>query len=198
MTTDGGFLGPAASTPEADGLYDGDLSGLGYVMNLTRLWAQVPATLPALGSLLGQATEAGELTLRQRGVLVTATASALGDSYCSLAWGGKLAESADPAVAAAVLAGTDEGLDPTERALARWARQVVRDPSGTTAQDVQSLRDVGLTEQQIFAVTLFVALRLAFSTVNGALGARPDRQIAEALPPEVRSAVTFGRPVADG
>jgi len=30
------------------------------------------------------------LTFRQCGILVTAAASAFGDSYCSLAWGGKL------------------------------------------------------------------------------------------------------------
>jgi hypothetical protein len=41
-----------------------------------------------------------------------------------------------------------------------------------------------------------VALRLAFSTINDALGAQPDGALARALPPEVRQAVTYGRPVA--
>jgi hypothetical protein len=44
---------------------------------------------------------------------------------------------------------------------------------------------------------LFVGLRVAFSTVNDALGARPDRELHAALPAEIRDAVTFGRPVAD-
>ena len=41
---------------------------------------------------------------------------------------------------------------------------------------------------------LFVALRLAFSTVNDALGAAPDRELTERAPAPVRAAVTFGRP----
>ena len=53
-----------------------------------------------------------------------------------------------------------------------------------------------LDDGQIFAVTAFVALRLAFSTVNDALGAQPDALLAQALPAEVREAVSFGRPVA--
>ena len=80
--------------------------------------------------------------------------------------------------------------------MAAWARKVARDPNATTPADVQALRDAGLDDEQIFAITTFVALRLAFSTVNDALGAQPDAQLAQSLPPEVRQAVTWGRPVA--
>jgi hypothetical protein len=59
-----------------------------------------------------------------------------------------------------------------------------------------ALRDSGLDDGQIFAVTAFVALRLAFSTINDSLGAQPDAQLAQSLPPQVREAVTYGRPVA--
>ena len=80
--------------------------------------------------------------------------------------------------------------------MAAWARKVARDPNATTPADVQALRDAGLDDEQIFAITTFVALRLAFSTVNDALGAQPDAQLAQSLPPEVRDAVTYGRPAA--
>jgi alkylhydroperoxidase family enzyme len=80
--------------------------------------------------------------------------------------------------------------------MAAWARKVVRDPNATTPADIQELRDAGLGDDQIFAITAFVALRLAFSTINDALGAQPDAQLAESLPAEVRQAVTYGRPVA--
>ena len=46
-----------------------------------------------------------------------------------------------------------------------------RDPNSTTAADVQSLRDAGFDDGQIFAISVFVALRIAFSIVNDALGA---------------------------
>jgi alkylhydroperoxidase family enzyme len=193
-----GFLSPA---PESEGtrrLYDGDVAGDGYVMNLTRVWAHRPELIDRLTELLGGATEAAGLTLRQRGVLVTTVASVLGDSYCSLAWGQKLADAAGVEVAVAALTGVEEPLAPDERALAAWARQVVRDPSSTTVADVQLLRDAGFDDSQIVAITAYVAGRLAFSTVNDALGARPDAELGSSVDPAVRAAVTWGRPVADG
>ena len=60
----------------------------------------------------------------------------------------------------------------------------------------QSLRDAGFDDAQIFAISVFVALRIAFSTVNDALGAQPDQQLGVDAPDAVRDAVTFGRPIA--
>jgi SAM-dependent methyltransferase/alkylhydroperoxidase family enzyme len=188
-----GFLAPPRHTPEAQHLFDDDLDAVGYVTNASRLWAFMPASLQGLSDLMGHATEAGSLTFRQRAVLVTAAASTLGDSYCSLAWGKRLAGEVGADVAAAVIRGEDEGLDPSDQVLAQWARRVATDPNAIVAGDVQALREGGFDEAQIFAITAFVALRLAFSTVNDALGARPDRELDASTPQCVRSAVTFGR-----
>ncbi len=190
-----GFLAAPRHTPEAQHLFDNDLEGVGYVTNVSRLWAYMPTTLDGLSDLMGQATRAGSLTLRQRAVLVTAAASTLGDSYCSLAWGKKLAVESGSDVAVAVIRGEDECLDTAERALAQWARAVATDPNDIDATDLQCLRDAGFDEEQIFAITTFVALRLAFSSINDALGARPDHQLGSSTPEPVVSAVTFGRPL---
>ena len=188
-----GFLAAAAETPETRRLFDGDLAGLGYVMNVSRLWAHQPGALHALSELLEEITRAGSLSFRQRAVLVTSAAATLGDSYCSLAWGKKLAEVSRPEVAAAVIDGGTEGLEDDEKALATWARQLARDPNAITNDDVERLRQAGFGDDQIFAITAFVALRLAFATVNDALGAVPDSELSAGVPHEVRSAVSFGR-----
>jgi SAM-dependent methyltransferase/alkylhydroperoxidase family enzyme len=197
-STDAGFLDAPEMSADAQRLYDDDVEELGYVMNASKLWAYQPGTQVGLFELLGQAVRAGSLSFRQRGILVTACASALGDAYCSLAWGKKLAGEAGAALAGGVLRGDDDELDDSERALARWARKITRDPNATAAGDVQALRDAGYDDAQIFAITVFVALRIAFSTVNDALGARPDRALGDAVPGPVRDAVTFGRPVGVG
>jgi alkylhydroperoxidase family enzyme len=172
-----------------------DLNGAGYVTNVSRLWSHLPSTLNGLADLMAETTDAADLSYTQRAVLVTAAASALGDSYCALAWGKKLADATSPAVAEAVIAGGSEGLDDQSLvALAGWARQVARGPNEITDADVQALRDVGFDDAQIFALTTFVALRLAFASVNDALGAAPDLELQESVPDAVRSAVTFGRP----
>jgi alkylhydroperoxidase family enzyme len=84
-----------------------------------------------------------------------------------------------------------------ESALARWARQVVRAPNAISAADVDHLRTAGFTDEEIINATVFVAFRLGFSTVNDALGARPDMQLAAAAPMEVRKAVNYGRTVSE-
>ena len=190
------FLTDPPMSPQVQALYDEDLAGDGYVWNVSRLWAHQPDTQKGLFELMSQAFGPSGLTFRQRGILVTAAASALGDSYCSLAWGGKLGKASDAAIAAGVLDGSDAGLTDQEKAMAAWARQVATNPNATTQADVQALRDAGLGDGQIFAITAFVALRLAFSTINDSLGAQPDAELAQSLPPEVREAVTYGRPVA--
>ena len=190
------FLAAPRHTPDVQRLFDADLDGVGYVTNVSRLWAYMPATLDGLSDLMGQATQAGSLTLRQRAVLVTAAASTLGDSYCSLAWGKKLAAETDPEAAAAVIRGADADLEPGERALANWARAVTADPNAIEARDVQHLRDAGFSEAQIFAITTFVALRLAFATINDALGTSPDSELGASTPGPVLSAVRFGRTLA--
>jgi uncharacterized peroxidase-related enzyme len=187
------FLAEPPVTPRIQALYDADVASYGYVMNLNRAWAHQPDAHDALFDLIGAVAREGGLSMRERGILVTACASTMGDSYCSLAWGAKLASESDPAFAAAALSGPAEGMTEAERAMADWARKVAADPNATTAADVQILRDAGLDDGRIFAVTAFVALRMAFSTVNDALGAVPDDELRAAAPDEVRDAVTWGR-----
>jgi len=192
----GSFLKEPPVSPQVRALYDEDLADGGYVWNVSRLWAHQPDTLDQLFELMSEAFTPSGLSFRQRGILVAAAAAALGDSCCSLAWGGKLGQASDAALAAGVLQGSDAGLTGQEKAMAAWARKVAKDPNATTPADIQALRDAGLDDGQIFAITAFVALRLAFSTINDALGVQPDAQLAQSLPPEIRDAVTYGRPVA--
>ncbi|MDQ6855935.1 MAG: hypothetical protein M3Z57_02525 [Candidatus Dormibacteraeota bacterium] len=191
-----GFLSVPEQTAEAQSLFDDDVSELGYVMNSSKLWAYQPGTVDGLFDLMRKATSTNRLSVRQRGILVTACASTLGDSYCSLAWGSKLAQASDAQTASGVLRGQDDTLTPAELAMAGWARKVARDPNGTSAADVQELRDAAFGDDQIFAITVFVALRIAFSTVNDALGLCPDAALRSTAPQEVLEAVTFGRPIA--
>jgi alkylhydroperoxidase family enzyme len=191
-----GFLGSPPTTPQAQALYDEDVAESGYVWNVSRLWGYQPETVNRLFELMSEAFKPSGLTFRQRGILVAAAASTLGDSYCSMAWGGKLADATSTDLAAGVLNGRDGKLSEQEKAMAEWTRKIVKDPNATTTVDVQTLRDAALTDEQIFAITAFVALRVAFSTINDSLGAQPDAQLVENLPQEVVNAVTFGRPAS--
>jgi alkylhydroperoxidase family enzyme len=187
------FLAEPDPTDEVRTMYDDDVAGDGYVMNLTRVWAHDPPTHDALAGLLGSCADLAGLSFRDKGVLVSACASTIGDAYCSLAWGHRLAGEVGADVAVGVLTGDDSGLDDRERTLAAWARRVARDPNGATAAEVEALRAVGYDDRQILGLTAYVAVRLAFSTVNDALGAIPDDELRARADPAVRDAVTWGR-----
>lgn len=191
------FLNAPPDDDATTAFYRGTLEAEGFVMNFSRLWAWRPATCDGFSALRSQLMATTSLSPRECAALICAAAASVGDSYCSLAWGTKLAAETDPSTAAAVLrGGGSPGLAPREGALANWARKVTSDPNATVAADVDALRAAGLSEQEIFDATVLIAFRVAFTTVNGALGARPDWQLADAAPAPVREAVTYGRPVA--
>lgn len=193
----GGFLAEPEPSDAVRAKYASDVADDGYVMNLTRVWAQAPPVDDAWTAFAVASAEAAGLTFRQKGIVVTALAAELGDAYCSLAWGARLAKASDARTARAVLDGKDDGLDDDERTIAAWARQLVRDPNGTTAADVEALRRAGFDDRGILGLTAYIAARIAFSTVNDALGAVPDAQLRAAAPAPVRDAVTYGRVAVD-
>src|SRR5437773_1289650 len=137
----GSFLEEPPVSPHVQALYDEDLADGGYVWNVSRLWAHQPDTLKRLFELMSQAFTPSGLNFRQRGILVPAAAAALGDSYCSLAWGGKLGKASDAAVAAGALSGSDAGLTDEEKAMTAWAREIARAPNATTPAGIQALHD---------------------------------------------------------
>lgn len=188
------FLNDPPPSPQVDAFYDASRESDGYVGNFTRLWCWRPDLFRSFVDLRLSLMDATTLSDREVAIVVTATVSAMGDSYCSLAWGSKLAKLAGGETAAGVIAGGLPGdLSARESALAEWCRQVVRDPMATTPEQVADLRGAGFDDREIFEATLLLGLRLAFSTVNDALGAQPDRQLADEAPAPVREAVTFGR-----
>lgn len=188
------FISAPASSAAVERLYQESEKSEGFVMNLTRAWAWRPEVFQGFAQVRSRLMQDTSLSKRELAVLVCATAAQLGDSYCALAWGRTLTREADAAAAAAVIdAGDAPSLTARDRALAAWARKVVRDPNGTQREDIEALRAAGLDDREIFDATAFVAFRLAFSTVNDALGVAPDAELTQQVPQEVRQAVAFGR-----
>jgi alkylhydroperoxidase family enzyme len=170
----------------------------GYVMNYIRLWSWRADVHAAFSEARGLLSATSSLSKREIAILNATTASRAGDSSCSIAWGGKLADVSDVATAAALLQGRETpAFADRERALISWAAKVVEDPNGTTREDIEALKASGFSEREIFEATLFVAFRLAFMTVNDALGAQPDRRLAASASPAILASVTFGRAVDD-
>jgi alkylhydroperoxidase family enzyme len=192
------FLEDPPESAEATALYDGTRQSDGYVANFLRVWCWRPDLYTSFVDVRLSLMASTTLSDREQAIVVAATVSEFRDSYCSLAWGSKLAKLAGGETAGGVIAGdVPDELSAREAALCAWCRAVVRDPVATTPAQVEALRAAGFDDREIFEATLLLSLRLAFSTVNDALGAQPDRQLADAVPAPVRDAVTFGRPPAE-
>jgi uncharacterized peroxidase-related enzyme len=191
------FLNDPPPSADAERLLLGDTADGGYVMNLTRLWAWRPDLAEDFSTLRRKLMARCKLSRRELVIAACACVSRLGDSYCSLSFGTVLSGLADPATAAALLRGeVPAALNAREAAIASWARQVAANPNATTPADVAHLRAAGLSDKDIFELTAFVAFRIAFATVNDALGAQPDWQMHDGAPAEVQAVVDYGRPAA--
>ncbi len=192
------FLSNPASDESVQTLLDASKSEDGYVMNFVRLWAWRPDVHTAFSEARKILALKSKLSAREIAALNSTAASCAGDAACSIAWGTKFAQLCDASTAGALLRGDDApALTNRERALRAWASAVVEDPNATTREDIEGLHAAGLSDQEIFEATVFVAFRLAFCTVNDALGVCTDRELAQAAPAAVLGSVTFGRAVGD-
>ena len=89
-----------------------------------------------------------------------------------------------------------DDLEPAEIALIELADTVARDATSISQADIDRLRDLGLSDADIFDVVAAAAARCFFSKTLDALGAQADAAYA-ALEPELRDALTVGRPIAN-
>ena len=80
----------------------------------------------------------------------------------------------------AIIAGTLEAADlsPAERALLKYAELITGSAARSTAEDVQRLRDVGWTEEQISEAVYVIAIFAFFNRVADAFGVSPQNYLA--------------------
>jgi uncharacterized peroxidase-related enzyme len=178
-------------------MFEAHRGQLGYVPNFARLFAQRPAVFKAWLQLRDAIT--GEMDPRRYELATLAAARALRSSYCALAHGKVLADRfLDAAtVQALALDHAHGGLDEVDVAIMDLAAKVAGDTTAITETDVQRLRDLGLSDAEIFDVVLAAAARCFFSKAVDALGVQPDAEFSE-LDPGLREALTVGRPIAAG
>jgi uncharacterized peroxidase-related enzyme len=176
-------------------LYASDRAAQGHVPNLARAFSLRPEVYAAWKEL-NAAVKAG-MDLRTYELATVAAARRLRSSYCMLAHGTILADKflAPDDVRAVAAEGDGAPLEPRDRAVMGLAAQVVDDATAISQEDMDGLRSLGLTDEEILGVVLAAAARCFFSKALDALGAEPDPKYAD-LDPGLRDALTVGRPIA--
>jgi len=162
--------------------------------NYERAFGQRPAVYAAWQQLNG-AIKAG-MDLRRYELATLAAARRLRSSYCCLAHGTVLAEQFGAPVAEIALDHRTAGLDEVDVAVMDLAEQVADDATAIDEADLQRLRDLGLSQDEVMDVILAAAARCFFSKTLDALGVRPDASYQE-LAPGLRQVLVVGRPISE-
>ena len=162
--------------------------------NYERAFAARPEVYAAWGELNG-AIKAG-MDFRRYELATLAAARRLRSSYCSLAHGTVLQERFGEPVLEIARDRRAAGLDEIDVAVMDLAERVVDDATSIGDDDLQRLRDLGLSETEIMDVVLAAAARCFFSKTLDALGVRPDASYRD-LDAPLRDALVVGRPIAD-
>jgi uncharacterized peroxidase-related enzyme len=178
-------------------MYDTDRATFGALPNFTMAFSLRPDVYGAWRALNGAIK--ANMDLRRYELATLAAARRLRSSYCALAHGSILmAKFMDPAeVRALVNDYRAADLDPLDLAVMDLADKVATDATQVTEADVDQLRELGLSDDEIMDVVLAAAARCFFSKVLDALGVEPDAKYAE-LEPSTRDALTVGRAIEGG
>ncbi|TMJ97178.1 MAG: peroxidase-related enzyme [Actinobacteria bacterium] len=188
-------IGEDGATAPIARLFTEHRDQLGYLPNYARLFAHRPAVYEAWQQL--KETIAGSMDARRYELVTLAAARELRSSYCALAHGKVLAERfLDPTTVRNIAEDhRAAGLDEVDVAVMDLAAKVAADTTSVTENDIDRLRELGLSDEEIFDVVLAAAARCFFSKAVDGLGVEADAEYDE-LEPELREALTVGRPIA--
>lgn len=172
--------------------YEEERSSKGYVPNYVQTFSLRPDVYDAWGSLI--TTIRANMDLRRYELVTLAAAQALQSSYCSLAHGKILLEKFldENALLDLVVRPAPDDVD---RAVMDLAAKVAVDAPSLTEADIESVRRVGLSDQEVFDVVLAAAARAFFTKVMDGTGTGPDREYRGLLGDDLIEVLAVGRPV---
>jgi uncharacterized peroxidase-related enzyme len=168
----------------------------GYIANGTMTLSLRPEIFIAWENLLKAIHS--KMRLRRFELVTIAAASALHCTYCLLAHGALLRKQVFSAeqLEAIILDYCNAGLDPQEVAIMAFAEKVTLHAHTIRKEDVDELRTLGLTDEEILDITLTASARNFWSKTMDALGTEADLKFLD-LEPNVRKAMQKGRPFAE-
>jgi len=177
-------------------MYDADRELRGFLPNYTQAFSHRPGVYTAWRQLVGAITQ--NMDPRRYELVSVAAGRALRSTYCTAAHSGVLVDMwLEPAAVQALVADPRAaGLDEVDVAVIELADKVARDASTVEQTDVDRLRELGLSDAEVFDVVVAAALRSFFAKTLDGLGAQADAQFAHQLDGKLLDAVTVGRPFA--
>jgi uncharacterized peroxidase-related enzyme len=186
----------AEATEDVLDMYQRQESAWGYIPNYAKAFSHRPEVLARWGRLLAEIRR--PMSARRFELVTFAAAIELRNTACSLAHGQELKEFFSEEQICAIARGSYDGsLTESEQAIMEFARQVARDASEITAADVQQLKQQGLSDAEVFDISVTAAGRAFFTKTLDALGVECDPSALD-LNESFRGPLVVGRPLEGG
>lgn len=186
-------IAPDEATGDVEAMYRRQQSAWGYLPNYAKVFCHRPEVMSRWGQLLAEIRR--PMTTRLFELVTFAAAHELRNSACTTAHGLKLREFlSDEQIATLAAGGFAEAITALERAAMRYARQIAKDAPAVTADQVNDLKTLGLSDGEIFDIAAVAAGRAFFAKLLDALGVMPDSPFL-ALGEALREPLTVGRPI---
>ena len=175
-------------------MYQRQQSAWGYVPNYALAFSHRPEVLARWGRLLAEIRR--PMSDRCFELVTFVAAIELRNTACSLAHGKRLTEFFSEEEICGIASGTfSASVTAAEQAMMRFARQVARDATRITPDDVGELKAHGYTDAEIFDIAATAAGRAFFTKLLDSLGVEPDASFMK-IDKSFREPLTVGRPVA--
>jgi uncharacterized peroxidase-related enzyme len=166
-------IAPSDARDAVQSMYLRQQSAWGFVPNYAKVFCHHPQVMARWGQLLAEIKRAMPKRCFE---LVTFTAAhELRHSACALAHGRALREFFSDRQILAIAQGRLDGvLGDAEQCLVGFARQIARDASSVTLDQVARLKQHGYSDAEIFDIAAAAAGRAFFTKLLDALGVLPD------------------------
>jgi uncharacterized peroxidase-related enzyme len=188
---------PESATPEAAELLAESLAASGYVPNYASALAHRPGIVRGWQQLLGSIKETMEP--RRYELVTLAVARRLRSSYCMLAHSRVILDQEllpPETLRDVAIDHRRAAIDETDAAAMDFAEKLADDATSVTSADVERLRALGLSDEDIVSVAAAAAARCFFTKLVDGLGIQPDAALG-GFDPELREALVVGRPIAE-
>jgi uncharacterized peroxidase-related enzyme len=189
-------LGDGQASGEVAEIFNHERERLGYVMEATRSMSTRPEVLVAWERFYSIVRGGFSLPVRDWRLITLVAAKRIRSTYCSLVYGKALVRDlgSEEAVLAVQRDFRRAGLSERDVAMLEYAEQITERAHSVTETDVERLRQVGFSDEQIFDIALCASLRSFMSRLFDAVGALPDEEL-RALDARLREPLVVGRPL---
>jgi uncharacterized peroxidase-related enzyme len=166
----------------------------GFLMEADKCWTTRPDLLPLFEAFFKDIKAKFSLGMREWRLITLIAAKQLPSTYCSYVYGRLLVDTlgSKDAVLAVHHDFRNAGLSDQDVAMLEYAEKIAKNASKVIGADIERLRAVGFSDQQICDIALCASLRCFMSRFFDAVGASPEPPFFDS-DETFRAAMTVGK-----